>query len=100
MRPVLAVDLICAGRAVLRVRPDAQDMLARRLIETACIADRYRLAEGVAHPEFGDGTLASAARHAGLVPEPEVGDVRFARALICVLEAVIAGARVTHRSGR
>jgi hypothetical protein len=100
MRPVLAVDLICAGRAVLRAHPDAQDVLARRLIETACVADDYRLAEGVAHPEFGDGTLASAARHAGLVPEPQVGNVRFARALICVLEAVIEAARVNHRDQR
>ena len=88
MRPVLATDLLCAGRAVLAVAPQARCDRARRLLQEAETADRFCQSSGVPHPDFGDGTLAAAARHAGLAVEPTICDPDFAHALILVLSAL------------
>ena len=89
MRPVLMTDLLCAGRAVLAVDPQARAPLARRLLRDADAADRFLRRYGARHPRFGDGTLAAAARHSGLVSDPAICDPEFARALVLVLHALI-----------
>lgn len=96
MRPVLSADLICAGRAVLTVRPEDQSAVADTLIFNAKVADRHRLRFGQIHPEFGSGTLADAARLFGMAPEPTICRGEFARALVYVLEAVIRAAPSRH----
>jgi hypothetical protein len=89
MRPVLVTDLLCAGRAVLAVDPQARARLATRLLREADAADRFLRRHGTRHPRYGDGTLAAAARHSGLVPDPAICDPEFARALMLVLHALI-----------
>ncbi|WP_299627177.1 hypothetical protein [uncultured Tateyamaria sp.] len=96
MRPVLAVDLLCAGRAVLQVPVAQRDDCAQGLLTAARIADEFRAQMAGMHPEFGDGTLASAARHAGMAREPAICEGAFAGALISVLQAI----RDTHSISR
>lgn len=97
MRPVLAVDLICAGRAVLHVGVGDRKQLAKELISAAEVADRHRAQNGVSHPEFGDGTLAGAARLFGMAAEPTICNSEFSEALIQVIEAVLGNNKATHR---
>lgn len=89
MRSVLSVDLFCAGRAVCAARPEDQLAVARVLVRRALFADRYRARHGCPHPEWGDGTLAAAARHHGPLAEGSACDPALAEALICVLRALI-----------
>lgn len=89
MRPVLASDLMSAGRAVLKAHPGAQRSVARALFRAAETAQQYRARTGRPHPRFGNGTLGDAARLHGMAAEPLVSDVAFAGALICVLEVLI-----------
>ncbi len=93
MRPVLSVDLFCAGRAVSSVTPSARPVVARRLVRQAILADRHRKLHGTRHPEWGDGTLAAAARHHGLHAGRTACDPDMAQALIYVLQALTNVAR-------
>ena len=89
MRPVIATDLLCAGRAVLFVAPEARSHMARTLVRNACLADRHRTNNGARHAQFGDGTLAAAARGAGMIAEPGCFTRDFAAALVLVLRVLI-----------
>lgn len=98
MRPVLAVDLICAGRAVLHAGSGDRQHLAKELISAAEVADRFRAEKGVSHPDFGDGTLAGAARLFGMAPEPAICHAEFSEALIHVLVALMGSNSANHRN--
>lgn len=89
MRPVLAVDLLCAGQAVYAAPLPERPAVARTLVRRSVLADRYRILNGRAHPKWGDGTLASTARHHGPLANGMASDPAFADALICVLKALI-----------
>lgn len=97
MRPVLSVDLICAGRAVMKARSEDRESVATALIAAADLADNHRRRFGVVHPEFGSGTLADAARLSGMAPEPTVCRREFAEALACVLQTIIRAQAGNHR---
>lgn len=100
MRPVLSVDLICAGRALMKARPNDRRYVSRLLILRANIADYHREQTGLAHPKFGNGTLADAARLFGMTPEPTVCDPHFAAALRDVLQTLIEPLPENHRVSR
>lgn len=89
MRPVVMADLFCAGRALLAVAPGARADQARVLVRNASVADRFRQSTGARHAQFGDGTLAAAARGAGMIPAPDTCTRDFASALILVLEVLV-----------
>ena len=89
MRPVLSVDLICAARAVLAAPGTLQGSVAQALIAEADMADWYRETYGELHPRFGDGTLAAAARNAGMAEERTMCDSGFAAAMIVVLQTLM-----------
>lgn len=97
MRPVLAPDLICAARAVMAAPRNAQVSMAQALLFQAETADWHRRRFGEAHPLFGDGTLAAAARHAPMEDERALCDGEMAAAMITVLRTVLQRASV-HRS--
>jgi hypothetical protein len=64
------------------------------------VADRYRRRLGRPHPDWGNGSLMAVARsEPGSRPQPFPGDLRFLRALACVVERLIA-AKVCFVSGR
>lgn len=86
MRPVVMSDLFCAGRAVMAVAPGSRAHVARALVRNADVADRFRERNGMRHAQFGDGTLASAARCAGMIAAPATCNQDFAQALILVLQ--------------
>ena len=89
MRPVLTIDLVCAARTVLAAPGALQGSVAQALIAEAEMADWYRRTYGELHPTFGDGTLAAAARNAGMSEERTVCDSGFAAALIIVLQTLM-----------
>ena len=97
MRPVLAIDLMCAGRALLLECQEHRAHLAAELVSRTMIADRHRIQTGALHPEFGGGTLADAARLFGMVREPTVCNPEFAEALVNVLQALIRAGPTNHR---
>ncbi|MEM6758413.1 MAG: hypothetical protein AAF601_02935 [Pseudomonadota bacterium] len=89
MRPVLAVDLICAARAVLSVPVTERLSTAQTLLFAAEAADWHRRHTGEMHPHFGDGTLAAAALQAPMADERPLCDREMAAALIVVLQMII-----------
>lgn len=64
MRPLQPADLEAAVRALLAAAPERRGALAAQIVKDAQMADRYRKRLGRAHPDWGTGTLMSAAaRH-------------------------------------
>lgn len=92
MRPVLPGDLDFAVRALLPAPLAARGSVARAIIQTADIADRYRKRLGRAHPVFGDGSVGAAARRYPLAPLPDYCNARYCGALAVFL-AALAGWR-------
>jgi len=101
MRPVLIGDVIAAAR-VLLAQSDAQwPDCVDRLIWRAHVADRYRRRLGKPHTNWGNGSLmAAAAREPQIADEPFLADLRYLRALACVLDRLIAAklSFVSHRN--
>lgn len=87
MRPVLIGDVIAVAR-VLFVLPDGDwTPCVDRLIWQAKIADRYRRRLGRPHPAWGNGSLlAAASLEVRAEDEPFLSDLRWLRALSCVLD--------------
>lgn len=98
MRRVLHQDVVALARCLLHVREERRAYFARRCVQAAFEADRWRLKTGRAHPFLGDGTLHSACADLPKPPEEYPDDPRFARCLIVALEAVIQ-ARSTAGAG-
>ena len=61
MRPVQLADLEIAARVVATLPVQARPALIKQLCDQADAADRVRNASGKPHPQFGNGTLMSAA---------------------------------------
>jgi hypothetical protein len=85
MRAVLHSDLVAAARALLAVPPQARGALCRHLLEKADWADRYVRRLRRVHPEWGNGTLADAARRVGLAAEPSFSDRTYRACFLIVL---------------
>lgn len=92
MRPVYLCDLDSVARALLAVPQDARETLAKDVVQQARIADKYRKRIGVAHPDFGTGTLASAAQDlAKSTARSCDADYRF-----CLAQVLVALANHNH----
>jgi len=96
MRAVLPGDLSAAARVLLGLPPDERAQAARRLVQEAEIADRYRRNTGSVHPGFGSGSLMSRALRAAPLPEPLIDQPDYARCLIRVLEAILDAQTATQ----
>lgn len=93
MRPVGLGDLTAAAGALAAVPPGRRRGLMALLLTEAESADRFRAAEGRAHPFFGNGSLMSAALahpQAPLVPGAPEGLALLALALDAVLDRLAA----------
>ena len=87
MRPLMHGDLVTAGRALLTVPPACRQAHINTLVIRSRAADKYRKQYGKCHPEWGEGSLMSCARHYSQPPEPVLSNPDYAQALRCVLEA-------------
>lgn len=88
MRPLLPGDLDCAVAVVMAHPPESRAGVAQRLLFQADVADRYRKRLGRAHPDYGSGSLMSAALSWPLGARGRVYDASYCAALIVVLTAV------------
>ncbi len=92
MRRVLHGDVTAAARALLAVAPEARGALLARLFAEAEAADAHRRATGLAHPDFGTGSLMSAALAHPVAREPWLDDPAYAACMARVFGALAARA--------
>lgn len=90
MRPVLHGDISNAARALLFVPERQRQGLCLQLLEEAELADQFVSQTGRLHPEWGNGSLMSAARKRFLAPEPTFDNPDYCRCFKMVLTALIA----------
>ena len=88
MRPLMPGDLDSAVAVIMCQPPEDRMRVAARLLSEADIADRYRKRVGRAHPQFGSGSLMSAAMGWSAGANSRVYDASYCAALIVVLTAV------------
>ena len=89
MRPILVSDVTSVARALLHVQPDHRPVLVDRIFQDADFGDRYTRRFKRVHPNFGDGTLAAAARKRRLADEPTFDDVQYGLCLKLVIAAIL-----------
>jgi hypothetical protein len=92
MRRVLYGDVRAAARALLAAPQEARGALLIRLFAEAETADLHRLDTGRAHPQFGTGSLMSAALAHCVAREPYLDDPAYAACMAEVFEALVARA--------
>ena len=81
MRPVQLADLEIAARVLATLPASARPELIAQLCTQAKVADLYRKISGKAHPQFGTGTLMSAASKHALAPRNALCDRDFLASL-------------------
>lgn len=89
MRPILPGDLSAAARALLCVPPAARGTMARRLLQEADAADRYRRRFRRAHAFWGNGTLRAAALARKVKDEPRLDDPDYLDCQFKMFEALM-----------
>jgi hypothetical protein len=92
MRQVLPGDVIQAALVLLATPEPARAGLIRQMLDEAGQADLYRQSTGRAHPDFGTGSLMSAAMTRPRAREPYWHDADYARCLVMVLRALTGNA--------
>lgn len=88
MRAVHLADIEVAARALAVVAPPDRQNRLLELMKNAHLADKVRKKFGKSHPEFGNGTLMSAALKGPLAPRPDYITTDFAACLRLVLAQV------------
>ncbi len=93
MRPVHLADIEVAARVLLMFDKMDRSRVASELISRANMADRFRKRLGRMHPNFGVGTLMSAAASYPIAPRSS----RFAqdelRAIATVINSLLVNTR-------
>lgn len=92
MRPVLHGDVCAAARVLLNAPALGREVLCRRMIAEAEVADRHVQRAGQMHPLFGNGSLMSAARKRVLADEPGFDNRDYCLCFETVLRVLIARA--------
>lgn len=88
MRPVSFADIEVAVRVLICVPPQARAKAMADLLDRADVADRYRKRVGRRHPQFGSGTLMSAAQNQPVASRPAFLDKDAHDALFCIINAL------------
>jgi hypothetical protein len=89
MRPLLPGDMDYAVRALMAVPSPQRPALALQLIAEADTADRYRKRLHCVHPQFGNGSVMSAASGHRLAQLTDWCDTAYCQALATFLDAVL-----------
>jgi hypothetical protein len=95
MRATQLADIEAAARVLMRCRPSLRSDMAAQLVAQAHIADKYRKRLHKPHPEFGTGTLMSAASGYPQSPRLAWVDDQVLDALGAIITAL--GARKQHQ---
>lgn len=96
MRTLTHGDVVAAACLIRGLAGEARRQALVLLLERTEAADRYRKQTGRPHPDWGDGSLASASWQAGARPgEPHLSDQGYLEALSAVFEALL-----DHRQAR
>jgi hypothetical protein len=98
MRPVLHGDISNAARALLSVPEGLRAALCERMIFESEAADSYVSRVGRLHPQWGNGSLMSAARKRILADEPTFDDVDYCACFEMVLRRLIERRASPRRS--
>lgn len=94
MRYVQLADIDAAARAVMFCPQTARPKMAARLLAEATLADKYRKRLRTPHPQFGTGTLMSAAAKYPQAARLECFDGDVLDAFSDVINALTA--KLTH----
>ncbi len=88
MRRVQLADLDAAVRALTCCARPVRPAMAANLLERAHIADKYRKRTGKIHPQFGSGTLSSAAAQFPQATGPAPLEAERLDAFACMIKAL------------
>lgn len=95
MRRVLHGDLVQLGRVLYAHDADERRALIERAFAETRVAHQHRLATGLWHPEFGDGSLAGWASGRRRPPEPDLDDPVYAYCLMLILRQLARGVKTS-----
>lgn len=86
LRPILWQDVMALSAALREVPNEARRDAVREALRRAEAADAWRKTYGVAHPEWGDGTLAAVcgSRGSGQIP----GEIAEAENLMLIFQEI------------
>ena len=85
MRPLHLSDLHHAACALRQMPQERRDGRIKAAVLGARLADRYRIATGRSHPDWGNGTLIGAF---GTVIVPDYCDADYLQAMAVVVRAL------------
>lgn len=89
MRPVLHGDVSAAARALLAVPQRSRRSLCIKMVAEAELADLHVQRTGRLHPDYGNGSLMTAARTRVLADEPSFDDPNYCQCFGMVLRQLI-----------
>jgi len=90
MRPVLHGDVVTVARHLLTVPECLREMVVRKLIFRASVADGFRRRTGKKHRLWGDGTLEAVAVQHPLAAEPFLHDPDYCNCMATVFAKLLA----------
>jgi serine O-acetyltransferase len=88
MRSILIGDAIAMARVLLTRPEEDWPTACSQILHQASVAERYRTRFARPHPRWGDGTIMAAASAHARAREPFLSDLRYARALSCVIASI------------
>lgn len=90
MRAIHLSDLNLAARTLMLARSHDRLKTLFSLIENAYIADQYRKHTGLAHPQFGNGSLGAACQGYVKAQMPDRCHPQYLDCLRIVIEGLLA----------
>lgn len=88
MRPIQMADIEAAARAICAVAAGERAARARDICFRADVADRYRKRMGRPHPEYGTGSVMSAAAYFQQVSRPDYMGADYVDAILAISSAL------------
>ncbi|PUB13120.1 DUF7742 family protein [Yoonia sediminilitoris] len=89
MRPVQFADIEIAARVLRRAPADRRASIIGQILQDADTADRYRKRLRRLHPQYGDGSLMSAALRHDKAPRPASCDALHLRCIAQIVQELL-----------
>lgn len=100
MRPVLHGDVVTVARHLLTLPECLREMVVRKLIFRASVADAFRRRTGKNHCLWGDGTLEAVAAQHPLAAEPFLHDPDYCNCMATVFSELLMWSAGRLAAGR